>query len=425
MRGGLVSPGDAVQSYSILRLAASALSAHRGWRRAWRDAAPKAGYDVVVIGGGGHGLATAYYLAKEHGITDVAVLERGWIGGGNTGRNTTVIRSNYLLAESSVLYEHAMELWEGLTAELNYNLMFSQRGLVFLAHSEHEMHEIRRRGNAIHLAGIDSELLTPEEVKSHVPFINLDCHHPVLGALYQGRAGTARHDAVAWGFARAASALGVDIIEGCEVTGLSVKGGRIRGVETTRGAIACERVGAAVAGHCSVVARMAGLALPVETVPLQALVSEPVKPILDCVLMSNGIHVYVSQSDRGELVVGAGTDACNSYAQRGGFDAIEQVVGPLIDLCPIFSRLRMMRQWAGIVDITPDRSPILSETPVEGLYLNCGWGTGGFKATPGSGHVFADSIANGRMHPIAAPFSLERFTTGALIDEAAAAAAAH
>ena len=425
MHAALAGPGEIVRRYSALRLVREALSGNRGWCPAWRGAEPKAGYDVIVIGGGGHGLATAYYLAKEHGVTDVAVLEKGWLGGGNTGRNTTVVRSNYLLGESSALYEHAMRLWEGLTHELNFNLMFSQRGLVFLAHTEHEMHEIRRRGNAIHLNGIDSEFLTREQVRKKVPFINLDCHLPVLGALYQARAGTARHDAVAWGYARAASALGVDIIEGCEVTGFRIEGGRVQGAETTRGSIACERVGAAVAGNCSVVAGMANVELPVETVPLQALVSEPVKPILDCVLMSNGVHVYVSQSDRGELVVGAGTDPYNSYAQRGGFDAIESVVGPLVDLCPIFSRLRMMRTWAGIVDITPDRSPILSKTAVEGLYLNCGWGTGGFKATPGSGHVFAHSIANGRMHPIAAPFSLERFTTGALINEAAAAAAAH
>ena len=414
-----------MQHYSIFGLLRRALGSHRTWLPAWRHAEPKPAYDIVIVGGGGHGLATAYYLAKEHGVTSVAVLEKGWIGGGNTGRNTTVIRSNYLADESSALYEHAMRRWEGLSQELNFNLMFSQRGLVFLAHSEHEMNEIRRRGNAIHLNGIDSEFLTPEQVKEIIPFINLDCHHPVMGALLQRRAGTARHDAVAWGFARAASALGVDIVENCEVTGFRIEGGRIEGVQTSRGFIACERVGTAVAGHCSVLAGMAGFNLPVESVPLQALVSEPIKPILHCVLMSNGVHVYVSQSDRGELVVGGGTDPYNSYSQRGGFDAIEQAVAPLLDLCPIFSRLRLMRQWAGVVDITPDRSPIVSDSPVDGLYLNCGWGTGGFKATPGSGHLFAASLAEGRMHPIVAPFSLERFATGALIDEAAAAAAAH
>jgi sarcosine oxidase subunit beta len=310
-----------------------------------------------------------------------------------------------------------------LSQELNFNLMFSQRGLVFLAHSEHEMHEIRRRGNAIHMNGIDSEFLTPDQVKEMIPFINLDCHYPIMGALLQRRAGTARHDAVAWGFARAADALGVDIIQNCEVTGFRIEGGQVKGVETSRGFIGSSRVGCVVAGHCSAVAQMAGFDLPVASVPLQALVSEPIKPILHCVLMSNGIHVYVSQSDKGELVIGAGTDSYNSYSQRGGFDSIEHVIEPLLELCPIFSRLRMMRQWAGVVDITPDRSPIISDTPVDGLYINCGWGTGGFKSTPGSGHIFADSLAHARLHPIAAPFSLERFTTGALIDEAAAAAA--
>jgi len=375
--------------------------------------------------GRGHGLATAYYLAKEHGITNVAVLEKGWLGGGNTARNTSVVRSNYLRDESSAVYDHSVKLWEGLSQELNFNVMFSPRGLVFLAHGEHDLQEIARRGNAIYLNGIDSEFLTPQQVKKMIPFINLDCRHPITGALLQRRAGTARHDAVAWGFARAADALGVDIIQGCEVTGFRIEGGRTKGVETTRGFIAGERMGCVVAGHCSVLAKMAGFRLPVETVPLQAFVSEPIKPILNCVLMSNGIHVYLSQSDRGELVVGAGTDSYNSYSQRGSFSSIEHVIGPLLELCPIFSRLQMLRHWAGIVDITPDRSPIISKSPVENLFLNCGWGTGGFKATPGSGHIFAHSLATGEMHPIAAPFSLERFYSGALVDEAAAAAAAH
>jgi sarcosine oxidase, subunit beta len=414
-----------MQRYSFFNLLKHGINHHRGWQPAWRNPDPKMGYDVVIIGGGGHGLGTAYYLAKEHGITNVAVLEKGWIGGGNTGRNTTVVRSNYLCDESSALYEHSMQLWEGLSQELNFNLMFSQRGLVFLAHNDHEMHEILRRGNAIHMNGIDSEFLTPRQITELIPFINLDCRYPVLGALLQRRAGTARHDAVAWGYARAADAMGVDIIQNCQVIGFRIEGGRVKGVETSRGSIGCERVGCVVAGHCSVVADMAGFSLPVESVPLQALVSEPIKPILNCVLMSNGIHVYASQSDKGELVVGAGTDSYNSYSRRGGFDSIEHIIGPLLELCPIFSRLRMMRQWAGIVDITPDRSPIISDTPVDGLYVNCGWGTGGFKATPGAAHIFADSLAYDRLHPIAAPFSLERFTTGALIDEAAAAAASH
>jgi len=414
-----------MQHYSLLNLLRNSLTFHKSWQRAWRDPEPKSGYDIVIVGGGGHGLATAYYLAKEHGITNVAVLEKGWLGGGNTGRNTTVVRSNYLRDESSALYDHAVKLWETLSQELNFNVMFSQRGLLHLAHSVHDMQEIGRRGNAIYMNGIDSEFLTPQQVKEMVPFINLECRYPVMGALLQRRAGTARHDAVAWGYARAADALGVDIIQNCEVSGFKIEQGVVKGLETTRSFIAAKKVGLVVAGHCSVLAEKAGFRLPVESVPLQAMVSEPIKPIIDCVVISNTVHVYVNQSDKGELVVGAGTDPYLSYSQRGGFNMMEAIIGPLIELFPIFSRLRMLRQWGGIVDITVDRSPIISKSPIKNLYLNCGWGTGGFKATPGSGHIFAWSLAKGEMHPIAAPYAIERHYTGALIDEAAAAAAAH
>jgi len=414
-----------MSKYSIFSLIRNAGSYHENWQRAWRSPEPKSEYEVIIVGGGGHGLATAYYLAKECGIRNVAVIEKGWLGGGNTGRNTTIVRSNYLWDESAGIYEHSMKLWEGLSQELNFNVMFSQRGLLHLAHTVHDMQEIGRRGNAIWLNGIDSEFLTPEQVQEMVPLMNINGRYPVLGAVLQRRGGTARHDAVAWGYARAADALGVDIIQNCEVKGFDIQNGVVKGVRTTRGDIKAKRVGVVTAGHSSVMAEMAGFRLPLESLPLQAMVSEPIKPCIDTVIMSNAVHVYVSQSDKGELVVGAGTDAYISYAQRGGFDVMEHIMSPLVELFPFTSRLRMLRQWGGIVDVTVDRSPILSKTPVENLYFNCGWGTGGFKCTPGSGHVFAHSIANGEMHPIAAPFSIDRFNTGALIDEAAAAAVAH
>ena len=393
----------------------------------WRKPAPRPPYHIVIIGGGGHGLATAYYLAKEHGITDVAVLEKGAIGLGNTGRNTTIIRSNYLWDESARLYEHSLKLWEGLSAQLNFNLMLSQRGVLNLAHTMHDLREGTRRVGANRLNGIDAEWLSPGEIKRFCPVLNVgaEVRYPVLGASLQRRGGVARHDAVAWAFARAADARGIDIIENCEVTAIRTADGRVTGVETTRGTIAADKVAIAAAGHSSVLAAMAGVRLPLQSHPLQALVSEPVKPVLDCVVMSNTVHVYVSQSDKGELVVGAGIDAYNSYAQRGSFPIIEAQAAALVELFPIFSRLKLMRSWAGIVDVSPDASPIIGKLPVEGLYIDGGWGTGGFKATPGAGHVFAHTIAHDEPHPLAAPFSLDRFTTGALIDEHGAAAVAH
>jgi sarcosine oxidase, subunit beta len=393
----------------------------------WRNPAPKPAYEVIIIGGGGHGLATAYYLAKEHGVADVAVLDKGPVGLGNTGRNTTIVRSNYLWDESAALYEFSLRLWEDLSEDLNFNVMLSQRGVLNLAHTLSDLREGRRRVEANRLNGIDAEWITAERAGKFCPVLNISkkVRYPVLGATLQRRGGVARHDAVAWGYARAADARGVDIIENCEVTGIRRNRGAVTGVETTRGFIAAKKVGIVSAGHNSVVAAMAGLRLPIESHPLQALVSEPVKPVLNCVVMSNTVHVYVSQSDKGELVIGAGIDGFNSYAQRGSFHIVENQISACLELFPIFSRLRMMRSWAGIVDVCPDASPIVDKTPLDGLYLNGGWGTGGFKATPGSGWTFAYTIARNEPHPLNAPFRLNRFVSGALIDEHGAAAVAH
>ncbi len=414
--------------FSAFNLAKNALSGHKNWPAQWRSPEPKSGYDAVIVGGGGHGLATAYYLAKEHDLTNVAVVEKGWLGGGNTGRNTTIIRSNYLWEESAALYDHAVKLWEGLSQDLNYNVMFSQRGVLMLAHNVHDIQVAKRHIHANRLAGVDNEWLSPEECQAFCPPLNIsrDIRYPVMGGALQRRGGVARHDAVAWGYARAASERGVDIIQNCEVTGIRRgSNGAIAGIETTKGPIQTGKVGVVAAGHTSVLMEMAGLRMPLESYPLQALVSEPLKPIFPCVVMSNTVHAYMSQSDKGDLVIGAGTDQYYSYSQTGGLHISTHTLEAICELFPIFRRVRMLRNWGGIVDVTPDRSPIIAKTDVPGLYVNCGWGTGGFKATPGSGHVFAHTIANDNPHPINAPFTADRFRSGRLIDEAAAAAVAH
>ncbi|MFD4326731.1 sarcosine oxidase subunit beta family protein [Nocardioides sp. NPDC058538] len=393
----------------------------------WRNPEPRSSYDVVIIGGGGHGLATAYYLAKNHGITNVAVLERGWLAGGNMARNTTIIRSNYLWDESAAIYEHSLKQWEVLPEELDYDFLFSQRGVLNLAHTLQDVRDSVRRCEANRLNGIDAEWLDADQVKEVCPIINTsdNIRYPVLGATYQPRAGIAKHDHVAWAFARKADELGVDLIQDCEVIGFVKDGNRVVGVETSRGTIAAGKVALCAAGHSSVLAEMAGFDLPIQSHPLQALVSELHQPVHPTVVMSNHVHVYVSQAHKGELVMGAGVDTYNGYGQRGGFHVIEEQMAAAVELFPIFARAHLLRTWGGIVDVTPDASPVVSKTPIDQLYVNCGWGTGGFKGTPGAGWTMAHTIAHDEPHEYNAPFALERFSTGALIDEHGAAAVAH
>ncbi|CUH59485.1 sarcosine oxidase subunit beta [Thalassobacter stenotrophicus] len=414
-----------MKRYSAFAIAREAANYHQGWERAWAKRAPKKRYDAIIIGAGGHGLASAYYLGKNHGITNVAVLEKGWLGGGNTGRNTTIIRSNYLQDPSAAIYEKARSLYETLSQDLNYNVMFSPRGVIMLAQTHHEVRGYQRTAHANALQGVKTEWIGPERVKQLCPIMNIEGpRYPVLGGLWQARGGTARHDAVAWGYARACSDMGMDIIQQCEVTGVTSEGGKVTGVQTSLGDIGCNSLGIVVAGHSSHVAEMAGFRLPIESVALQALVSEPIKPCMDVVVMANTVHGYMSQSDKGEMVIGGGTDGYNNYTQRGSFHHIEETVRALIETFPMISRLKMLRQWGGIVDVTGDRSPILSKTPLEGCYINCGWGTGGFKAIPGSGFGFAELMAKG-YSPLTAEFGMERFREGRFIDESVAAGVAH
>jgi sarcosine oxidase subunit beta len=404
--------------YSLTSLLVNALAGHKGWKPQWRDAEPRDFYDVVIVGGGGHGLATAYYLAREHGITDVAVLEKAWIGGGNVGRNTTIVRSNYLLPGNIPLYELSMKLWEGLEQDFNYNAMVSQRGVLNLYHSDGQRDAYARRGNAMRIHGVDAELLDQDGVRKLYPFLNFDsARFPIQGGLLQRRGGTVRHDAVAWGYARGASDRGVDIVQNCEVTGFSITDGRVTGVQTSRGSIRANKVAIAVAGSSSRVAAMAGMRLPIESHVIQAFVSEGLKPIIPGVITFGAGHFYISQSDKGGLVFGGDIDGYNSYAQRGNLPVVEDVCEGGMALMPAIGRARILRNWGGLLDMSMDGSPIIDRTPTQGLYLNAGWCYGGFKATPGSGFVFAHLIARDAPHPAALHLRLDRFRSGHLIDE--------
>ena len=405
-------------TYSVFSLLKNAVTGHKNWAPAWRDPAPKPAYDVIIVGGGGHGLATAYYLAKVHGITNVAVLEKSWLGSGNIGRNTTIIRSNYLFPGNNPFYEWSMKLWEGLEQDFNFNAMVSQRGVLNLYHSDAQRDAYARRGNAMHMHGVDAELLDEQGVRDMYPFFNFDdARFPIRGGLLQRRGGTVRHDAVAWGYARGADSRGVDVIQNCEVTGIHIEKGVVKGVETNRGYIACNKLGLAAAGNSSEVAKMAGLKLPIESHVLQAFVSEAIKPFIDGVVTYGAGHFYVSQSDKGGLVFGGDIDGYNSYARRGNLPTVEHVIEAGVSMIPAISRVRVLRSWGGIMDMSMDGSPIIDKTDVKGLYLNAGWCYGGFKATPASGWCFAHTIAKDEAHKLSAAYRLDRFKRGFAIDE--------